>query len=1173
MNIFAQKNRHILSNLNRWYRLKISFLAFVLLFISACGTAENKDSAEGMATLSVTIPGLTVNRQSQKSTAALRAGVPDEVTSILIEVLNDKSILLDSAEVIGTDGTVILTISEGENFTIRGSAFAGPELLFLGESNVPVIRAGSNSSVSLTLQDQITLSLTSPGDIEVGVGETGINFTLTGLNDIALRWYVNGIANGSSEFGFIDITGKYTAPALLPTNPVITITAEPVVSPSFAQSFSFNLLPVNNVNNDPVANAGADQSVMENSSVSLDGAASNDNDGSIDSYSWSVVTGSGVTLNNPSSVNPDFTAPDVSSNQTFVFQLTVTDNEGASSSDTVSITVTPLPNITPVANAGADQTVNAGEVVTLSAAASSDVDGTIVGYSWLQVSEDVFPVISNTDQSIASFVAPSLSRDSVVVLELTVTDNDGAIHSDSITISILRVPNILPVANAGEDLTVNEQTTVTLNGSASDDSDGSVSDYSWLQTSGASVTLSDASIDSPQFTAPTLTVEDMLVFELTVTDNEGASHADSVSITVQPVNTDPVANAGTDLIVNAAVLVNLLATSSSDADGSIVAYSWTQISSDLSPVLNNADTESPSFTSPSVQYGGFVTYRLTVTDNEGATATDEVTITVNGTDQPLVANAGLDQVVSENTLVTLNALLSDDPDNNITTYLWEEMTNGGLVLSDNSAQQPTFMSPDITTDSDYQFRLTVTNDHGDQAQDTVTITVNNVLAVANKVYFAATSDFSSHTIWVTDGTDAGTQEVAAIITSNYDFVGFKTVGDFFYFSGDDGVNGRELWRTDGTLLATEMFASAPDAAYVGQGAVAGAEPSAFSVINDNLLYRAVISSVNGSNKISEYLSLDTTSKNLTTLSTSGVSSFSNNQVGVFNGFSYFYKMNSTPVISTTLYKTDGVNTAVTVKSFLQFDDIHDFTEVNGELFFILGSNELWKSDGTEAGTVLLKIFSGFAGTSGNFEGSKNLIAYNNKLFFVADDGEGRELWVSDGTVPGTVILKDLDSTIASSNPTEFNIINGKLLFLSSEAAGSTDGVWVSDGSAIGTQRIASVSVNTDVNYYDGKPTAVSMFVDSLNLMFFTANDGSNGSEIWVTDGTPTGTKMVMDINPSGDSEPAMFRPGNGFLIFSAQDADFRARLWKTDGTETGTTMIKDINPGGFGNSAFFSLGG
>ena len=192
---------------------------------------------------------------------------------------------------------------------------------------------------------------------------------------------------------------------------------------------------------------------------------------------------------------------------------------------------------------------------------------------------------------------------------------------------------------------------------------------------------------------------------------------------------------------------------------------------------------------------------------------------------------------------------------------------------------------------------------------------------------------------------------------------------------------------------------------------------------------------------------------------------------------------------------------------------------------------------------------------------------------MADDGEGRELWVSDGTVPGTVILKDLDSTIASSNPTEFNIINGKLLFLSSEAAGSTDGVWVSDGSAIGTQRIASVSVNTDVNYYDGKPTAVSMFVDSLNLMFFTANDGSNGSEIWVTDGTPTGTKMVMDINPSGDSEPAMFRPGNGFLIFSAQDADFRARLWKTDGTETGTTMIKDINPGGFGNSAFFSLGG
>lgn len=968
--------------------LKIMALVLASLLINACGaSSSNSTQAEsglpvGMARLTVTIPGLNkpANWSNTSKSTAQRDGVPAEVTSLLIEVLNSQSEILDAAEVIATNGTVSLIIEAGENYTLRGRAFAGTELLFMGETTLVSVKSGTGTSVNLTLSDQITLSLVSPGDIEIGTGSTLTQFTLSGLSDTAINWYVNGVLGGSAEFGLITSEGRYSPPASLPVNPVIVILAEPVVSPSFAQSFSFTLLPVDTTNNAPTANAGPDQ-------------------------------------------------------------------------------------------------------------------------------------------------------------------------------------------------TVNEQSTVTLNGSSSDDSDGTITGFSWSQTSGSLVTLSDTNIVMPQFTAPTLITSATLTFSLTVTDNDGATSSDTVSIVIQPVNATPVASAGADQTVNPGVPVTLSAAGSNDTDGSIVSFSWLRISGTLTPVVSNANTASATFTSPSTQYGGQVTYRLTVTDNEGATAMDDITITVNGTDQPLVANAGPDQVVSESTLVTLDGSASNDPDNSITTYLWEELSGGGLVLSNTGGQTPTFNAPAVSINTDLQFRLTVTNDNGDQAQDTITVTVNNVVLGGDKVYFAATTTFANHTIWVTDGTDPGTQQISTIETSNFDFSEFKTIGDFLYFSGNDGTNGIELWRTDGTLANTEMFASAPDAAYVGEGASASGSPNAYSVLTDKLLFRAVTSSLNGSNRSAQYLSLDTVTKLVTPLSIPAIILFSNNNVGTSNNFSYFYKKNSTPVVSTVLYRTDGINTATVVNSFSEFSDLHDFTEVNGELFFIVGNSQLWKTDGTGAGTILLKTFTGIAGKTGNFVGEKNAIAFNNELIFVADDGEGRELWKSDGTVSGTVLVRDLDATIASSNPTEFSIVNGRLVFLSSNAGASTDGLWVTDGTTAGTVRISTVQVNSDISSYDGYSTGVTQVVDSLNLMFFTANDGVNGNELWATDGTAIGTNIVKNIGTAGNSEPSMFSVGNGFLVFSAQDDDFRAKLWRTDGTDPGTTLIRDINPMGIGNSAFFQLGG
>jgi PKD domain len=92
----------------------------------------------------------------------------------------------------------------------------------------------------------------------------------------------------------------------------------------------------------PVANAGPDFEVDEQSNVMLDGSSSTDEDGSIATYSWNQVGGPPLELNDDQSVAPSFTAPNVDSNQQFTFQVSVTDNEGSSDTDTVNILVKDL---------------------------------------------------------------------------------------------------------------------------------------------------------------------------------------------------------------------------------------------------------------------------------------------------------------------------------------------------------------------------------------------------------------------------------------------------------------------------------------------------------------------------------------------------------------------------------------------------------------------------------------------------------------------------------------------------------------------------------------------------------------------------------------------------------------------------------------------------------------
>jgi len=288
-------------------------------------------------------------------------------------------------------------------------------------------------------------------------------------------------------------------------------------------------------NQSPLANAGPDQNVNEGVIVTLSGANSTDPEGGALSYSWYQVSGTPVTLNNPSAAQTTFASPNVGPNgETLGFQLTVTDSGGLQSADTCLVNVLWV-NQPPIAKAGSDQNVNEGTMVTLNGAGSSDPDGSALFYEWTQMSG---PPVTLSSPSVAqpTFLAPGVGEaGESLTFQLTVTDSVGLFTRDSCIVNVVWV-NQPPTANAGPDQNVNQDATVVLNGTGSADPDGEILSHSWLQTGGAPVTLDNPGSAQPRFVASTGGSTSSLVFRLTVTDPEGLSGSDQCAVLVNGVS-------------------------------------------------------------------------------------------------------------------------------------------------------------------------------------------------------------------------------------------------------------------------------------------------------------------------------------------------------------------------------------------------------------------------------------------------------------------------------------------------------------------------------------------------------------------------------------------------------------------------------------------------------------
>ena len=263
--------------------------------------------------------------------------------------------------------------------------------------------------------------------------------------------------------------------------------------------------------------------------------------------------------------------------------------------------------------------------------------------------------------------------------------------------------------------------------------------------------------------------------------------------------------------------------------------------------------------------------------------------------------------------------------------------------------------------------------------------------------------------------------------------------------------------------------------------------------------------------------------------------------------------------------------------------------------------ELWTTDGSEKGTKLVKDINpdrrpgarcdqGECGIPKGWSHPDTVTVMGKQVFFAADDGKhGVELWKSDGTNKGTKLVKDINRVKGNSNPNDNRALTrsaeveklfvaGKTLYFRANDGKHGVELWKTDGTERGTKLVKNINPAAPAPTTDAcsgkKSCRGSSWADDMTLVgktiFFAANDGKHGVELWKTDGTNRGTKLVKDINPSSESEASdigsLVAMGNR-LYFTAIDGKHGLELWKSDGTVQGTRLVKDIKPGKIGSDA------
>ena len=463
-------------------------------------------------------------------------------------------------------------------------------------------------------------------------------------------------------------------------------------------------------------------------------------------------------------------------------------------------------------------------------------------------------------------------------------------------------------------------------------------------------------------------------------------------------------------------------------------------------------------------------------------------------------------------------------------------------------------------------------------------TPSNFIAVGSTLYFQASGeDGSGAGLWSAVGNT--TQLLLDADPTSDDFRGqlIAALGSKLLFSTTSPAVGRELFSSDGTVVGTGLLKDINDANN-------SSAPSSMVSLGDAVYTIANLGSGLGSSLVK----IEGTTR---TVLTSNLAS--PGEMEVSGGLVYF-------VAGIELWKSDGtVAGTVMVDGATRSSLPRGLTDVNGTLFFVAygpgpgftRGEELWKTNGTAAGTTMVRDIRPGSGNS-NITSMTN---FNGTLYFSADNGtSGEELWRSNGTLAGTNLVNDLSPGSASSSPSRMVVVGDRLYFVANNGligreiyytAGSTvtllrdlgpgssnpnlltnfngqlafsapvstnggfSSIWLSNGMDGGTLPISTTSI----------PVEPTQLVAIGNELFFDSYNRNAGDvELWKFNGTTTA--LVQNINPNNSSNPTQLTNVGGTLFFTANTQSNGQELFRSDGTDSGTVMVIDINPGTPGSS-------
>jgi ELWxxDGT repeat protein len=465
----------------------------------------------------------------------------------------------------------------------------------------------------------------------------------------------------------------------------------------------------------------------------------------------------------------------------------------------------------------------------------------------------------------------------------------------------------------------------------------------------------------------------------------------------------------------------------------------------------------------------------------------------------------------------------------------------------------------------------------------------SLTSAGGTLFFTSEDAVTGRELWRSDGTAASTVRVKDIVPgTGGSFPGslFEENGTLF-FSAQDADHGRELWKSDGTEAGTVLVAD------VVAGS-SGSDPSLLTNVNGTLFFSAL----DGSTR--ELWKSDGTEAG--TVHVSDVGPTYGPVVRV--GGALFYVSYETGDLWTSDGTPSGTHSVAQTEhpegSFPQ-----DFASLNGAVYFsartLANGWELWKTDGTAAGTALLKDI--VAGPNSSYANSS--LNANGTLFFIATGG----LWKSNGTAAGTVNVKSMGTSVPSSQRPRFTNVNGTVFFNADDHGNVAFRLYKSNGTGAGTVPVnagtAAVSdpkwitnvngtlflsaANFPGSGVDGlhksdgtnagtvrlKDVVGSELTAANGTLFFYVSSGS-GRGLWKSDGTTDGTIRVKDIRPGASGwNPRSIASIGGMVFFAGDDGTSGSELWKSVGTDAGTVRVKDIQPGSGGSnpSALTNLNG